>query len=228
MVDRRRQTPLQMPRPFSSVVGLRAKKARKAVENTVRDRLSSDLLPADGNLPEAVVIGHRKKKKVGGVEVKNTKRKNNKRKPSKGSTVARPSASSYTVQRGDSLSKIAKKHGMSLKELIELNPQITNPDIIYVGDAVRLRSSSTSNSSKNSTKAKARPTTVMAEESPVEVQVPDVNPDEVVRSLIGPQPVNVAPVYPNYNPYQMPGPDIRNYMDAPVSRGVPDYNQLMG
>lgn len=227
MEDRRRQTPLQMPRPFSAVVGLRANKARKAVEGAVRDRLSSDLLPANGNLPEAVVIGHRKKKKGGG-EVKNSKRKNNKRKPSKGSTEARPSASSYTVQKGDSLSKIAKKHGMSLKELIDLNPQITNPDIIYVGDSVRLRSSSSSNSSKKSTKAKARPTTVVAEEPPVEVQTPDVNPDAVVRQLIGPQPANVAPVYPNYNPYQMPGPDIRNYMDAPVSRGLPDYGQLMG
>ncbi|HEU4963361.1 MAG TPA: LysM peptidoglycan-binding domain-containing protein [Bacilli bacterium] len=40
---------------------------------------------------------------------------------------------SYTVQKGDSLWKIAKMHGVALKDLIAANPQIANPDQIDVG-----------------------------------------------------------------------------------------------
>lgn len=37
----------------------------------------------------------------------------------------------YTVQRGDTLSTIAYKHGLRLRELLALNPQIKNPNLIY-------------------------------------------------------------------------------------------------
>lgn len=42
----------------------------------------------------------------------------------------------YTVQPGDTLSEIASGHGLSLQEIIELNPQIENPDLIYVGEHI--------------------------------------------------------------------------------------------
>lgn len=49
--------------------------------------------------------------------------------------------SSYIVQSGDSLSKIASQHGMSLDSLLTLNPQYKdNPDLIIVGDEVVLNS----------------------------------------------------------------------------------------
>jgi len=38
---------------------------------------------------------------------------------------------SYTVQSGDTLWKIAKKYQIGLSEIIEENPQIKNPDMIY-------------------------------------------------------------------------------------------------
>lgn len=43
---------------------------------------------------------------------------------------------SYRVQRGDTLTKIAKRCGTSLQELIQFNPQIANPNRIFTGDRV--------------------------------------------------------------------------------------------
>lgn len=45
---------------------------------------------------------------------------------------------SYVVQHGDTLSKIAAQHGVSLSELEAANPQISNPNLIYPGEHVNL------------------------------------------------------------------------------------------
>jgi len=46
----------------------------------------------------------------------------------------------YEVKKGDTLSKIAKANGMSLEELLELNPQLKqNPDLIHPGDEIKLK-----------------------------------------------------------------------------------------
>lgn len=42
------------------------------------------------------------------------------------------------VQRGDTLWGIAQRHGVSLDALIRANPQIPNPNLIYVGQVVNL------------------------------------------------------------------------------------------
>lgn len=44
----------------------------------------------------------------------------------------------YVVKAGDTLSKIAKRNGMTLAQLIQANPQITDPNKIRVGDVVNL------------------------------------------------------------------------------------------
>lgn len=46
----------------------------------------------------------------------------------------------YYVQPGDTFYKIAKKHNMSLQDLISLNPHITNPNYIHPGDYLIIRS----------------------------------------------------------------------------------------
>ncbi len=42
----------------------------------------------------------------------------------------------YYVQKGDTLRKIAAKFGTSVDTLLKLNPQISNPNVIYVGQAI--------------------------------------------------------------------------------------------
>ena len=50
-----------------------------------------------------------------------------------------PKEEYYTVQSGDSLWAISQKYGISLNQIISLNPQIPNPDLIYAGQKVRVK-----------------------------------------------------------------------------------------
>jgi hypothetical protein len=50
----------------------------------------------------------------------------------------RPRPQTYEVQSGDYLGRIAQRSGMSLARLLELNPQIENPDLIYPGQMINL------------------------------------------------------------------------------------------
>lgn len=54
------------------------------------------------------------------------------------------SAETYTVVSGDSLWKIAKKYQVGLSELIEANPQIKNPDLIYPNQVINIPEQDTS------------------------------------------------------------------------------------
>ena len=50
----------------------------------------------------------------------------------------------YTVQRGDSLSKIARKYNVTVAHIVELN-DITNPNLIYPGEKLRITESDVTN-----------------------------------------------------------------------------------
>ena len=52
--------------------------------------------------------------------------------------AASSSARTYVVQKGDNLSGIAQKFGISLATIEALNPQIPNKDIIYAGEVVNV------------------------------------------------------------------------------------------
>jgi len=49
----------------------------------------------------------------------------------------------YKVKAGDNLSKVAKRYGISLAQLLKANPQIKNPDKIRVGQLINLPDTST-------------------------------------------------------------------------------------
>ena len=44
----------------------------------------------------------------------------------------------HTVESGDTMYKVADKHGVDLEQLIEANPQVKNPDLIYPGDVLNI------------------------------------------------------------------------------------------
>ena len=44
----------------------------------------------------------------------------------------------YSVKAGDTLSKIATRNGITLAQLLQANPQITDPNSIKIGDAIYL------------------------------------------------------------------------------------------
>ena len=45
----------------------------------------------------------------------------------------------HTVVKGESLWSIANRYGETLAQVIERNPQIKNPNLIYVGQKVRVK-----------------------------------------------------------------------------------------
>ena len=56
-----------------------------------------------------------------------------------GSAAGESQAAYYTVVSGDCLWTIAAAQGMSLQELVALNPQVKNPNLILPGDTIRIR-----------------------------------------------------------------------------------------
>ena len=49
-----------------------------------------------------------------------------------------PPAKYYIVQEGDTLGEIAANYGTSIEALLQLNPSINDPDLIYVGQKIRI------------------------------------------------------------------------------------------
>lgn len=45
----------------------------------------------------------------------------------------------HTVAKGENLWKISRDYGVSLTEVIALNPQLKNPNLIYPGEKVRVK-----------------------------------------------------------------------------------------
>lgn len=73
--------------------------------------------------------------------------------------VGANSASAYTVKSGDTLSKIANNHGTDLRSVIELNPQIGNPNLIFPNQNVVLPNEKSVVKQSTTIKA-AAPTTI--------------------------------------------------------------------
>ncbi|HEX7065042.1 MAG TPA: LysM peptidoglycan-binding domain-containing protein [Bacillales bacterium] len=59
------------------------------------------------------------------------------------------SQTTYTVHSGDTMWKISQKFDVNFGSLVEANPQIDNPSVIYVGQQIRIPGSSDSGSGNN-------------------------------------------------------------------------------
>ena len=60
------------------------------------------------------------------------------------SSGTQPSYQNYTIQKGDTLSALANKYGTTVQALLSANPQITNPNLIYAGSALKIPTITTS------------------------------------------------------------------------------------
>jgi LysM repeat protein len=62
------------------------------------------------------------------------------------SPVASPSPTqvTYTIAKGDTLARIAKKYKLTVEQLLAANPQIKDPNKIAAGDVIIIPSSSPS------------------------------------------------------------------------------------
>ncbi len=61
-----------------------------------------------------------------------------------------PGGQTYYVQLGDTLRKIAAKFGTTVEAIQRVNPQITNPNVIYTGQAIKLPGDVTTHSVQKS------------------------------------------------------------------------------
>lgn len=68
---------------------------------------------------------------------------------SSATTNTEASAASYTVKLGDTLSGIASQYNTTVNQIVSLN-QLSNPNLIYVGQVLKLKNSQTTNSSSSS------------------------------------------------------------------------------
>ncbi|MEO5293111.1 LysM peptidoglycan-binding domain-containing protein [Limosilactobacillus sp. WILCCON 0053] len=71
---------------------------------------------------------------------------------SSATTNTEASAASYTVKSGDTLSGIANQYNTTVNQIVSLN-QLSNPNLIYVGQVLKLKNSQTTNSSSSSSTA---------------------------------------------------------------------------
>ena len=52
----------------------------------------------------------------------------------------RPTSTTYTIKNGDSLTVVAKNHGVTYQSLLAANPKITDPNRVFVGQVIQLPS----------------------------------------------------------------------------------------
>lgn len=58
--------------------------------------------------------------------------------PAKPATPKPSDTKTHTVKQGESLGSIANKYGISVDDIKAINPQITNPNLVYVGQVIVL------------------------------------------------------------------------------------------
>lgn len=73
----------------------------------------------------------------------------------------------YTVESGDTMWKVALKYDVSVPALIHANPEISNPDIIYIGDSLVIPAED-NHSEKENTESKPNNDSDVSEDKEVE------------------------------------------------------------
>jgi LysM repeat protein len=129
-----------------------------------------------------------------------------------------PPATPYEVQTGDTLSGIAKRAGVTLPEVLKLNPEITNPDRIFVGQVIRLPAGVTLAPPVAGSPSKASGGTTPSAGSGVSSTDVQRAVDEVIGLLDdwtrGPQEGRILEIVRG-----LPAPRVQGFLDALDQRG---------
>jgi murein DD-endopeptidase MepM/ murein hydrolase activator NlpD len=87
----------------------------------------------------------------------------------------------YTVKAGDTLSRIAMRYGMTMAQLLQANPQVSDPNKIRVGDVLNLPDGSTGVPAGSTEDTKPLPTTA----TPVTATPTTTSPVSAAAGAIG-------------------------------------------
>ena len=100
----------------------------------------------------------------------------------------------YTVKRGETLYGIALDHGLDYRELAEWNG-ISNPNLIRVGDTLRLRAPATAAAPEGAAQVKPVTSAVALESRPLGAgaSAATKKPDEITVARIEPRPPELKP-----------------------------------
>ena len=152
-----------------------------------------------------------------------------------GSSDSEAAALHHQVEHGDTLSRIAQRHNVSLDDVIAANPQIANPNLIYPGDhiAVPVPGTATVQTGDTLTAIAARFGTSVEElVSANDITNPDLIYPGDVLNIPGASPVVQIPAATspvNTDPGPVNGP-VSPPSTAPTQNtsGPFDYNQIQG
>ncbi|MEM3373482.1 MAG: LysM domain-containing protein [Candidatus Anstonellales archaeon] len=96
---------------------------------------------------------------------------------------------SYTIAKGDTLSGIAAKYGTTVQALLNANPQITNPNLIYAGNILKIPTTISSTSTNNTTN-----TTNTGVSNTVQKQLQQINQQaQQIAQSIASQSTSISP-----------------------------------
>ncbi|WP_055105529.1 LysM peptidoglycan-binding domain-containing protein [Paenibacillus ihumii] len=121
----------------------------------------------------------------------------------------------HTVKQGDSLWKLAKAWGVSLQALVNANPQLSDPNVLKVGEVVNIPSPESAGSNNPPDNIAAHPAPV----SPVEkkntapkenIKPENIKPENIKPENIKPEnvkPENVKPIAEKPNPAPIVKPE---------------------
>ncbi|UQZ33067.1 hypothetical protein C2I18_05540 [Paenibacillus sp. PK3_47] len=122
----------------------------------------------------------------------------------------------HTVKQGDTLWKLSKAWGITLKELIDANPQLKNPNALLTGEVVNIP--------KKTSTSPIQPQSIQGNITPVEAQDPEANenPAPVQPQAVSPAVIDKTKVGGKTytGPKEQPVPET-SPIAAPVPVPVP-------